>query len=154
MNRILIVLAALGFFAVFSFVSYLPAKSAPPQKNKMMSMPSELDVSTTRTTYSKKYIVSFTSNLDPIAINKIHSWEVLLKTPDGAPVNDAKITIIGGMPMHHHGMPTAPRVTKNLGQGKYLLEGMKFSMTGWWELKIQIDAGTQQDNVTFNLILK
>ena len=114
----------------------------------------ELDLSTTRPSSFKKFIVSVTSSLTPIAINKIHSWEIRVKTPDGRPVNDATITINGGMPMNQHGMPTAPRVTKILGQGRYLLEGMKFSMTGWWELIFQIDAKSFQDNVTFNLMLR
>ncbi len=60
----------------------------------------------------------------------------------------------GGMPQHGHGLPTKPRITKNLGDGKYLVEGMRFSMNGWWEIKFDIDSGNRKDSVTFNLVLK
>ena len=36
------------------------------------------------------------------------------------------------MPEHGHGFPTVPEVTEYLGDGKYLVEGLKFSMPGWW----------------------
>ena len=150
----ILIVVVIGIAAIFFFARQQPVKNPPPKLSKMTAMPMELDLSTTRPSSFKKFIVSVTSSLTPIAINKIHSWEIRVKTPDGRPVNDATITINGGMPMHQHGMPTAPRVTKNLGQGRYLLEGMKFSMTGWWELIVQIDAGLFQDNVTFNLMLR
>ena len=43
------------------------------------------------------------------------------------------------MPEHNHGFPTAPRVTENLGEGDYLLEGMRFNMGG----VCGADAGNQ-----------
>jgi len=150
----LAVVAAIGLVAVFFYVIQLPDGNAPAKLRKMESMPASLNLSTTRPSHGKKYIVSVTSILDPIVINKIHAWEVQVKTPEGVPVDDAKVTVIGGMPVHQHGLPTAPRMTKNLGQGRYLLEGMKFNMSGWWELKIKVETGSDQDIATFNLILK
>jgi len=100
----------------FFFARQQPVKNPPPKLSKMTAMPMELDLSTTRPSSFKKFIISVTSSLTPIAINKIHSWEIRVKTPDGRPVNDATITINGGMPMHQHGMPTAPRVTKILAK--------------------------------------
>ena len=58
------------------------------------------------------------------------------------------ISIDGGMPQHGHGFPTQPRVTRELGDGRYLLEGMKFSMPGWWEIKLKVDAASGTDEVT------
>jgi hypothetical protein len=57
------------------------------------------------------------------------------------------------MPQHGHGLPTQPRVTEELGDGRYRLDGMKFSMTGWWEMKVKIDAAPGKDQVTFNTVL-
>ena len=55
--------------------------------------------------------------------------------------------------MHDHGLPTAPRVTETLGEGDYLLEGMKFQMPGHWVVTLAIDAGEGDDSVTFELML-
>ncbi|HCB50857.1 MAG TPA: hypothetical protein DEP47_15400 [Chloroflexi bacterium] len=86
-------------------------------------------------------------------MNEIHSWTIHLETPDGQAVENAQIAVDGGMPQHNHGFPTAPEVTEELGGGDYLLEGVKFNMAGWWELKLAISAGDQTDDVTFNLVL-
>jgi hypothetical protein len=44
-------------------------------------------------------------------------------------------------------------VTQELGDGTYLLEGMKFSMTGWWEIKLAIQSNEDADKVTFNTLV-
>ena len=58
------------------------------------------------------------------------------------------------MPEHGHRLPTQPKVTKNFGDGTYLVEGIKFSMPGWWVMTFAIKAGGKTDTVTFNLQLK
>lgn len=98
------------------------------------------------------YTVSFASSLDPIEINRIHSW-VLNVTSNGQAVAGATVTVTGGMPAHDHGMPTRPRVTEDLGDGKYLLEGMRFHMSGSWEVSIEIEAGGERDTVVVVLNL-
>jgi hypothetical protein len=76
-----------------------------------------------------------------------------VETPDGEPVENAEIKVDGGMPEHGHGLPTKPQMTEYLGEGDYRVEGMKFQMTGWWEVKFDITAEGQTDKVTFNLML-
>jgi hypothetical protein len=116
--------------------------------------PSSLDLSSTRFSAHKVFKVSFTSRLDPIVIDRMHSWELKVETPDGQPVSGAQITIDGGMPQHGHGLPTEPAVTQELGDGRYLVGGMKFSMPGWWIVNFHIKARDREDSVTFNLLLK
>jgi hypothetical protein len=83
----------------------------------------------------------------------MHAWEIRLRSPSGEPVSGARISVDGGMPQHGHGFPTQPKVTRELGDGRYLLEGMKFSMPGWWELKLKVDASSGADEITFNTII-
>jgi hypothetical protein len=94
------------------------------------------------------------SQLDPIAINQIHNWTLHVETADGQPVENAEITVDGGMPQHDHGLPTAPQVTQDLGNGDYLVEGLRFHMDGWWEIMFVIESASQSDGVTFNLLLQ
>jgi hypothetical protein len=44
-------------------------------------------------------------------------------------------------------------VTQALGDGQYLIEGMKFNMPGWWEIDLAIEGPAGVDTVTFNLVL-
>ena len=67
---------------------------------------------------------------------------------------NAEIVVNGGMPQHDHGFPTSPQVTEELGDGEYLVEGVKFNMAGWWEMTLAITANGQSDSITFNIVLQ
>lgn len=118
-----------------------------------MSPPTDLDLRLTRPTVDKKYVATLQPPARPAAINQLHAWQVKVSSPTGAPVSGARITVDGGMPQHGHGLPTRPQVTRELADGGYLIEGMKFSMTGWWEIKLVIDGPTGVDRVTFNAVV-
>jgi hypothetical protein len=102
----------------------------------------------------KLFEVSYKSLRGTIPLNRIHSWELYLKDADGKPVDNAKISIVGDMPEHGHGFPTQPEVVKGIGIGVYLVDGLKFSMPGWWVVTFHIMAAETMDNVTFNLQLR
>ena len=118
-----------------------------------VSPPTQLDLSLSRASVEKKYVVTLQPPAKPAAINELHSWQVRVASSKGVPVTHARITIDGGMPQHGHGLPTRPQVTQELPVGNYLIEGMKFSMTGWWEIKLAIDSPEGADNVTFNTVV-
>ena len=113
-----------------------------------------LDDSTTVTSEKGIFRATYRSDLDPVAINELHAWTLHVETAEGAPVEDATITVQGDMPEHRHGMATQPQVTQHLGGGDYRVEGMRFQMGGWWTVTFAISAGDQQDTVTFNLQLR
>jgi hypothetical protein len=115
--------------------------------------PADLDLSLTRPTQDAKYLVTLQPPAKPAAINQIHSWQIKLSTPAGLPISHAQITVDGGMPQHGHGLPTRPQVSELQPAGSYLLEGMKFSMSGWWEIKLAIQSGAGSDKVSFNTVV-
>jgi hypothetical protein len=116
--------------------------------------PAGLDTATDRLTDNGLFRVSYVSDLDPIAINQMQSWILHVETADGQPVENAAISVGGGMPQHGHGLPTRPQVTEYLGDGNYRVEGLRFQMGGWWEVSFSIDDGSQQDTITFNIVLR
>ncbi|MCH7822540.1 MAG: FixH family protein [Proteobacteria bacterium] len=99
------------------------------------------------------YKVSYTSSLEPIEINRIHEWLLHIETIDGDDVENAEITIVGGMPAHDHGLPTRPRVTEHQGDGNYRVQGIRFHMSGDWEIEITLKIGDRADNVSIELTL-
>ncbi len=121
---------------------------------RMEDVPSDLDYSTTQSSDNGLYNVSYTVSTGTVPINQIHQWTLHVERPDGTPVEDATIDVDGDMPQHGHGLPTKPRVTKNLGNGDYLVDGMKFQMGGWWLMDFTITAGEETDVVHFNMMLK
>ena len=107
----------------------------------------------TRMSGSDRFRVSMRSNVDPVPLSQIHSWTLHLETPEGVAVDDAQIGVYGDMPAHRHGLPTKPKVTKNLGGGDYLIEGVKFTMPGRWQLILIITADDKRDKAKFNIDL-
>jgi hypothetical protein len=115
--------------------------------------PMDLDVSLEKPSAAGVYRVALVPPAQAPAINQMHSWKVKLAAADGTPVHGARFVVDGGMPQHGHGLPTQPRVTRELSDGTYQLDGMKFSMTGWWEVKLTIDGLAGADKVTFNTVV-
>lgn len=109
--------------------------------------------SVTNLTSLGMFRITVHSEIIPIPMNQMHSWIVHLETPDGQVIKDAEISVSGGMPAHQHGLPTEPRVTGYLGNGDYLLEGMKFSMAGEWRIRLDIAAGEKHDKLKIYLEL-
>ena len=106
----------------------------------------------TQVSESRLYRATF-SPAESIRVGRLHSWNIEVVTAEGAPVDDARITVDGGMPQHGHGLPTKPVVSQHLGDGRHVIEGMKFNMGGWWVVKLEINGEKGADVVTFNLKL-
>ncbi|WP_406872012.1 FixH family protein [Aminobacter sp. P9b] len=133
-----LVALAVGFLAVV----FLTAPAAPGP-----------DLARAKTSVKGLYSVAIAPETSEPRQGDLHSWIVTVTTRQGTPVDNASFTIGGGMPEHAHGLPTSPEATAYLGDGRYRIEGMKFSMTGWWQLKFGITAPVGPDEATFNLVL-
>ena len=121
---------------------------------RMGNVPSDLDYSTTRASDKGMFKVSYTASTGTVPVNQMHQWTLHDESADGKPVENATITVDGDMPQHGHGLPTSPRVTRYLGNGDYLVDGMKFQMGGWWLMDFTINANGASDAVHFNMMLK
>jgi hypothetical protein len=115
--------------------------------------PTDLDYSRTRTSEAGHYRATIHPQGDTIPQGKLQRWTLHLETAAGIPVDSVTVTVDGGMPQHGHGLPTKPQVTRVLGNGDHLVEGMKFNMGGWWVVKFGVDAAAGRDSVVFNLRL-
>jgi hypothetical protein len=131
-------------FLMTTLAVTLAACAAPPK---------ELDLSLRHASAQGRYVVQIEPPVAPLAINQMHAWQIKLSSPNGAPVRNARIEVDGGMPQHGHGLPTRPQVTREVAAGTYLMEGMKFSMTGWWEIKLAIQAADGSDTAVFNTVI-
>jgi len=115
--------------------------------------PEDLDYSRTRRSESGLYRGTILPQGDSIPQGRLQRWTLHLETAEGAPVDSATVSVDGGMPQHGHGLPTKPRVTRALGNGDHLVEGMKFNMGGWWVVKFRVNATPGSDSLVFNVKL-
>ena len=122
--------------------------------SRMKPVPADLDTSTRRPSDNGLFNISYTASTGTVPVNQMHQWTLHVETAAGEPVENATITVDGDMPQHGHGLPTRPQVTEYLGNGDYLVEGMKFQMGGWWLMDFTITANDQTDTVHFNMMLR
>jgi hypothetical protein len=115
--------------------------------------PKDLDYSRTRSSEGGRYRATILPQGDSIPQGRLQRWTLHLETASGAPVDSAVVAVDGGMPQHGHGLPTKPRVTRALGNGDHVVEGLKFNMGGWWVVKFRVDAASGPDSVVFNVKL-
>jgi hypothetical protein len=118
-----------------------------------MQPPKDLDYSRERASAGGLYRGTIAPEGDSIPKGKLQKWTLHLETAEGIPVDSVKITVDGGMPQHGHGLPTKPLVTRQLGNGDHLVEGMKFNMGGWWVVKFRVATAQGSDSLVFNLKL-
>lgn len=118
-----------------------------------MTPPDDLDLSRSKNTANGIYAASIAPEVEPVQQGPLHAWVLTLRTPDGKPVEGAEVAVDGGMPQHGHGLPTSPAVAGYLGEGRYKIDGVRFNMSGWWELKFAIKAPPGEDSVVFNITL-
>src|SRR5687767_5787550 len=98
--------AAVAVVAVAALVIWLTMPGAPP---------ADLDLARSKATEKGLYRVEIEPEGGAIKQGEMHAWVIALKNAQNAPVEDARFTIDGGMPQHHHGLPTSPEVTTHLG---------------------------------------
>lgn len=129
-----------SIFLLFVFVS------ATPHANVSTDSKNIFELSTMST--NRHFLLTLkTEDGKAPQINTFHNWIVTLTDYQGAPVYPAYFSLSGGMPAHGHGLPTQPMITRHLGKGNYLIEGVKFNMYGEWQLKFHITANKTEDKV-------
>lgn len=105
-----------------------------------------------RASTNRKYTATLQPR-QPLVLRRLLTVPVRITDANGRPVEVAAIKVDGGMPEHGHGLPTQPRLGRSLGGGVYEIDGVRFSMGGWWEFKLAIESPAGADSVTFNLSL-
>lgn len=141
-------LAGLGLAALLVCILAIVYLTAPRS-----SQPAGPDIARTKATNNGLFVASFAPERGVVRVGELESWLLTLKTKAGVPVEGAAIAISGGMPQHSHGLPTSPQATDYLGNGRYRIEGVKFTMNGWWQLHFAISAAAGSDTVLFNVVL-
>lgn len=112
---------------------------------------SKVDLATRRSGRNGVYIVEVANRPQP-QLDTFQAWTLRVTHAGGKPLEHAHINVRGGMPEHGHGLPTQPKVSPGAKPGEYLVEGLQFSMPGWWEISFYISQDQRDDSVTLNLI--
>jgi hypothetical protein len=117
------------------------------------SPPSRVGARAERVGDAGLYRVAIAPEGGAIRVGTIHSWVVEVATAAGEPFVPTRLAFDGGMPQHGHGLPTAPRVTRALGDGRFVVEGVKFHMGGDWTLRVEVVGPLGADVAVFHVVV-
>ncbi len=132
------------------------------------NMPPGLDIKTEQMTKGETYKLSYVPKTSDkkVPLNDLFELEVTVLDKDGNPAKDKGLMVNSCMPDHNHCMFVKPEVEK-LGDGKFLVKGLKFHMQGHWEIYADVTDGklgekecgracscTSGDCATFNVWLE
>lgn len=133
---------AASLIAALTFLTIAACASKPPA-NQFGFGP--------RASAQNLYTATIDAPSQPIKARRMMKLSVSIRDAAGNPVDGAQIEVDGGMPQHGHGLPTKPRVTRSLGDGRYEIDGLRFNMGGWWQLRLAVQSTAGTDRITFNL---
>jgi hypothetical protein len=75
---------------------------------------------------------------EDVAVGRMQQWMFELRTAHGQRVEDAVLRIGSWMPEGGVQARVQPRAYRDLGDGFYLVFGIRFDRPGWWNLKVDI----------------
>lgn len=82
-----------------------------------------------------------------------NDWTIQLLDTTGAPISDATVGVTPYMPKHGHGSSVKAVITP-LGDGRYQLNPVNFSMAGVWEVTVDVKlAGGGTDKTMFTICI-
>ena len=152
-HRALHALKRAAFFAGIAAVAIAEPATAGFLTPQAVQKPAPQEFGFGPRTSQREAFVVYMRPGEMLRLRKLQTVRVLVLDARGRPVEGARISVDGGMPEHSHGLPTRPQVRNSLGGGMYDIEGVRFSMGGWWELKLLIETPEASDRVVFNLQL-
>jgi hypothetical protein len=115
---------------------------------------SRLNLALVQESRQKLYRVTIRERPEPVALEQFQSWLFHVDDVQGRAVAGAVVNVKGGMPQHGHGLPVRPRVQPASQPGDYRVDGLQFSMPGWWEVSVYVSKERREDTATFNIFLE
>lgn len=97
-------------------------------------------------TINENFYVVAEPNPEPIPFNEYFTvWVDVFDGPEGTRLNDSlSVLVDANMPAHEHGMNETPVMTLT-EDGRFQADGLKWFMTGEWELEVYV---TTTDGLT------
>lgn len=95
--------------------------------------------------HSGRYRITVRPTQMPPSLAALHQWTVRIEPANNTVAKPTRILFDASMPSHGHGLVTTPQVTRNLGDGEFLVEGVKFHMAGDWEIRVTVIDAQSQD---------
>ena len=89
----------------------------------------------------------------PLRTRQMETVRLIVRDAEGGAIDEAQISIDGGMPQHGHGMNRVPRVAPD-GEGGFGADGLLFHMPGSWQLYFDVTRGPLTERAQVEVVLE
>jgi hypothetical protein len=134
--------------AVVALVALVSLRSRPTEAEPQKPEAVKLEPAISRT---GAYRILLAPPASGALVGTTQNWTVRVEDRQGAPKQGCQVSFDGSMPEHGHGLPTAPRVTREIEPGTYLIEGVRLSMPGYWKLSVEVGGCGPADGAASDL---
>jgi hypothetical protein len=117
----------------------------------LLPPPADLDLSTTQPSKLGTFVA--TVETGDLTLGDAMTWTFAMTDADGNAIDTGDLRVDGGMPLHGHGLPSAPAAPRPVGDGRYEVDGIQFSMPGWWVITLHRATPLGDDTATFNFTM-
>lgn len=87
-----------------------------------------------------------------LAVGREVGAELEVRSAEGAAVEGATLALESWLPDFDRDGAAQPRVVRELGRGRYAVEGLRFDQPGWWNVKLAVSASAGTDSLAFNVV--
>lgn len=133
--------ASISWLGATSKTVHLRSATSAPVFTRLENIPS----------HNGSYRASLVPSTTPPRSGVPLDWSLTVTTAAGAPVTGAAISLDSWMPDDEAG-GTRRYVTRELGNGRYRVEGLRFDGPGWWNVRLTVAARATTDSLAFNLV--
>lgn len=98
------------------------------------------------------WFVSYTPSPDPLPVQALFGLEITVASAldHSDLIEDAQLHVDAMMPSMGHGMDVVPKVVSH-GDGTFSVSNMEFSMTGDWEILVDVTSANKTEQAVFTV---
>jgi hypothetical protein len=89
-----------------------------------------------------------------IDMNRYQTWGIYIEDAAGNALDGVSLKVNADMPAHGHGLLSNPQIKPGSAPGRYRVEGLRFHMPGYWEIRLQMRYLGKQDGLVLPVELE
>ena len=101
--------------------------------------------------HNARYVASLVPSSTPPRLGQPLEWTLVVRTADGVSQEHASLAVESWMP-DDSASGSRSYATRELGAGRYRVDGLRFDRPGWWNVRLRVSAAGATDSLAFNLV--
>ena len=101
--------------------------------------------------HNERYVASLVPSSTPPHLGQPLEWTIVIRNAAGISQEHASLLVDSWMP-DDSASGSRSYATRELGAGRYRVDGLRFDRQGWWNVRLRVSAAGTTDSLAFNLV--